>query len=124
MGTMDWGWGVDDTAAALLQKSGKARQNGEAYELLIARNAAVAVARRQEVEGEVPKPSALLSIRTSSTSSKGFGVDMPVTRPDAHNRLKKSLRTTHETWPSTLNQAAARSLIERLIVALAVSYNV
>jgi RepB DNA-primase from phage plasmid len=44
---IDWGWGVEETAARLLQESGKARENGEPYALRTARNAAAAVERRQ-----------------------------------------------------------------------------
>jgi hypothetical protein len=43
---IDWGWGVEETAARLLQESGKARENGEAYALRTARSAAAAVERR------------------------------------------------------------------------------
>jgi hypothetical protein len=43
---IDWGWGVEETAARLLQESGKAQENGEAYALRTARNAAAAIERR------------------------------------------------------------------------------
>jgi len=43
---IDWGWGVEETAARLMQESGKARENGEAYALRTARNAAAAIERR------------------------------------------------------------------------------
>ncbi len=43
---LDWGWGVEETAARLMQESGKARENGEAYALRTARNAAAALERR------------------------------------------------------------------------------
>jgi RepB DNA-primase from phage plasmid len=43
---LDWGWGVEETADRLLQESGKARENGEAYALRTARNAAAALERR------------------------------------------------------------------------------
>ena len=43
---IDWGWGVEETAARLLEESGKARENGEAYALRTARSAAAAVERR------------------------------------------------------------------------------
>ena len=43
---IDWGWGVEETAARLLQESGKARENGEPYALRTARSAAAAVERR------------------------------------------------------------------------------
>jgi len=42
----DWGWAVEETAARLLEVSSKARENGEAYALLTAQNAAAALARR------------------------------------------------------------------------------
>ena len=41
---IDWGWGVEETAARLMQESGKAQENGEAYALRTARNAAAAIA--------------------------------------------------------------------------------
>ena len=43
---LDWGWGVEETVARLMQESGKAQQNGEAYALRTARNAALALERR------------------------------------------------------------------------------
>jgi hypothetical protein len=43
---IDWGWGVDETAARLMQESSKAQENGEAYALHTARNAAAAIERR------------------------------------------------------------------------------
>jgi len=43
---IDWGWSVEETAARLLQESGKAQENGEDYALRTARNAAVAIERR------------------------------------------------------------------------------
>ena len=39
---IDWGWGVEETAARLMQESGKAQENGEAYALRTARKAAEA----------------------------------------------------------------------------------
>jgi len=44
---LDWGWGVEDTAARLMQESSKAQENGEAYALRTAQNAA-AIERRGE----------------------------------------------------------------------------
>jgi len=44
---LDWGWSIEETTARLLQESGKARENGEAYAQRTARNAAAAVERRQ-----------------------------------------------------------------------------
>jgi hypothetical protein len=44
---IDWGWGVEETAARLLQESGKARDNGEAYALRTAQNASAAIDRRR-----------------------------------------------------------------------------
>lgn len=44
---IDWGWSVADTSARLLEKSSKARENGEAYARLTAQRAAAATARRQ-----------------------------------------------------------------------------
>jgi hypothetical protein len=43
---IDWGWGVEETAARLMQESGKAQENGEAYALRTARAAAAAIERR------------------------------------------------------------------------------
>jgi hypothetical protein len=43
---IDWGWNVEETAARLLQESTKAQENGEAYALRTARNAAAAIERR------------------------------------------------------------------------------
>ncbi len=44
---IDWGWGVEETAARLMQESGKARENGEAYARRTAMNAAAALERRR-----------------------------------------------------------------------------
>lgn len=43
---IDWGWGIEDTAARLMQVSSKAQENGEAYALRTAENAAAAIERR------------------------------------------------------------------------------
>jgi hypothetical protein len=43
---IDWGWSVEETAARLMLESSKAQENGEAYTLRTARNAAAAVERR------------------------------------------------------------------------------
>jgi hypothetical protein len=48
MTAIDWGWGVEETAARLLQESSKAQENGESYALRTAQNAAAAVERRRE----------------------------------------------------------------------------
>jgi hypothetical protein len=45
---IDWGWSVEETADRLMQESGKAQENGEAYALRTARNAAAAIERRGE----------------------------------------------------------------------------
>jgi RepB DNA-primase from phage plasmid len=42
----DWGFAVEETAARLMQESSKARENGEAYALRTAQNAAAALERR------------------------------------------------------------------------------
>jgi RepB DNA-primase from phage plasmid len=55
MTAIDWGWPVEDTAARLLQESSKAKENGEAYALATAQNAAAAVARRQKLKPS-PEP--------------------------------------------------------------------
>ena len=43
---IDWGWSVEEAAARLMQESSKAQENGEAYALRTARNAAAAIERR------------------------------------------------------------------------------
>ncbi len=45
---LDWGWGIEETAARLMQESGKAQEEGEKYALRTARNAAAAVRERGE----------------------------------------------------------------------------
>jgi hypothetical protein len=45
---IDWGWSVEEAAARLLQESGKAQENGEAYALRTAGAAAKAIERRGE----------------------------------------------------------------------------
>lgn len=45
---LDWGWSVEETAARLMELSGKAQENGEAYALRTARAAAAAIERRAE----------------------------------------------------------------------------
>jgi hypothetical protein len=45
---IDWGWGVEETAARLMDESRKAQENGEAYALRTARSAAAAIERRRE----------------------------------------------------------------------------
>jgi hypothetical protein len=44
---LDWGWSVEETAARLMLESSKAQENGEAYALRTARNAAAALERRR-----------------------------------------------------------------------------
>jgi hypothetical protein len=44
---IDWGRGIEETAARLMQESGKARENGEAYARRTAMNAATALERRR-----------------------------------------------------------------------------
>jgi hypothetical protein len=46
---IDWGWSVEEAAARLMEISGKAQENGEAYALRTARNAAAAIERRRGV---------------------------------------------------------------------------
>jgi hypothetical protein len=43
---LDWGWGVEETVARLMQESPKAREEGETYALRTARNAAMALEQR------------------------------------------------------------------------------
>jgi hypothetical protein len=44
---LDWGWGVEEVAARLMQESSKAKENGEPYAQRTARNAAAALERRR-----------------------------------------------------------------------------
>ena len=44
---IDWGWGIEETAARLMEESSKARENGESYAQLTAQNAAAAVQRNR-----------------------------------------------------------------------------
>ena len=46
MTAIDWGHGIEETAERLMLESPKARENGQDYALLTARNAAAAVERR------------------------------------------------------------------------------
>ena len=46
---IDWGWGVEETADRLMQVSSKAQENGEAYALRTACNAAAAIETMNEV---------------------------------------------------------------------------
>jgi hypothetical protein len=55
MMAIDWGHGIEETAARLMLESSKAQENGEGYSLTTATNAAAAVARR---EGQVKPPAA------------------------------------------------------------------
>jgi hypothetical protein len=48
MTAITWGWTIDETAARLMEESTKAQENGERYADLTARNAALAVERRQQ----------------------------------------------------------------------------
>jgi hypothetical protein len=43
---LDWGWGVEETAARLMDESRKAQENGQAYALRTARNAAAVLEQR------------------------------------------------------------------------------
>ncbi len=47
---IDWGWSAEETAARLMELSGKAQENGEAYALRTARNASAAIERRGGVQ--------------------------------------------------------------------------
>jgi hypothetical protein len=47
---IDWGWAVEETAARLMQESGKARENGEVYALRTAQRAAAALDRRRGLQ--------------------------------------------------------------------------
>lgn len=47
MTAISWGHSIEETAARLMEESGKARENGERYALLTAQNAAAANERRE-----------------------------------------------------------------------------
>lgn len=47
---IDWGWSLEETATRLMELSGKAQENGDAYALRTARNAAAAIERRGGVQ--------------------------------------------------------------------------
>jgi hypothetical protein len=47
---IDWGWPIEQAAARLMQESAKAQENGEAYALRSAQNAAAALVRRRGAE--------------------------------------------------------------------------
>jgi len=51
---IDWGWSIEDTCERLLEKTGKAREKGEAYAWLTVQRAAAAVDRRQRGRGNPP----------------------------------------------------------------------
>jgi hypothetical protein len=53
MTALDWGWGLEETAARLLEESERARARGKDYARVTAANAAAAIVRR----GHVSKPS-------------------------------------------------------------------
>lgn len=53
MTAIDWGFDTEATAKRLMEESSKARENGESYAALTARNAAAAVKRRR---GITPEP--------------------------------------------------------------------
>jgi DNA primase RepB-like protein len=48
MTAITWGFGIEETAARLIEESSKAKANGRAYADLTARNAALAVERRRQ----------------------------------------------------------------------------
>jgi len=48
MTAITWGWSIEDTTKRLMEESPKARANGKAYAELTARNAGLAVDRRQK----------------------------------------------------------------------------
>jgi hypothetical protein len=56
---IDWGWSIEETAARLMQQSGKARENGEPYALRTAGNAAAAIERRRGQGRRAPGASSL-----------------------------------------------------------------
>jgi hypothetical protein len=58
---IDWGWSLAETWERLLEKSSKARENGEAYARLTAQHAAAAVDRRQKVRGRFQAANTLSS---------------------------------------------------------------
>ena len=54
MTAISWGWTVDEAKAQLMEESTKARENGERYADLTARNAALAVERRAQPRQQPP----------------------------------------------------------------------
>jgi hypothetical protein len=56
MMAIDWGHGIEETAARLMEESTKAQENGEAYALTTATNAAAAVDRRGKALEAPPRP--------------------------------------------------------------------
>jgi hypothetical protein len=56
MTAIDWGWSIEETAARLMAESDKAHENGEAYALTTATNAAAALARRARPAKTTPQP--------------------------------------------------------------------
>lgn len=52
MTAIDWGYGVEETAARLMEESGKAQENGQGYAMETAANAAAAVERRRHRQPE------------------------------------------------------------------------
>jgi|SRR4029077_15544149 hypothetical protein len=53
---IDWGWSLTETCQRLLEKSCKARENGQAYAWLTVRHAA-AVIQRRSTRTDAPQPS-------------------------------------------------------------------
>jgi hypothetical protein len=47
---IDWGWGVEETAARLMRESAKAQAEGEAYACRTAQNAAAALEQRRGLQ--------------------------------------------------------------------------
>ncbi len=54
---IEWGWGIQDTASRLMELSDKAKENGERYAVLTARNAAASVERQPYREKSSPRPA-------------------------------------------------------------------
>jgi hypothetical protein len=54
---IEWGWSVEATASHLMEISTKAKENGEAYAVLTATNAAASVEKQPYREKSTPRPA-------------------------------------------------------------------
>jgi len=73
---IDWGWGLEETCEHLLEKSSKARKNGEAYARLTAQRAAAAIHRRGCCASMIMSPIGLDRNVASHWTRRSGGKDM------------------------------------------------